>query len=403
MKIYNDYESIKKVLEKKYNIEDYIKVLNKMGDEKSKNILYNRIMLDNTNNPEYTLNMINSMYKETSFISKADRKMYKYINFLQKNKNYNKKIIFFGIGFNKNDKNNLMWEFLTLIGQKTGGLDIESIYNEEYGFEIDSYIKRIKVKNIEDFFNIKIDNNKIFVIINKELDYIEEYLLEKDISKENIFKFDNLISFSRERQYLDETFINFNESEIFVDGGSSDLETSLGFIETVDGKYEKIYAIEPFIPDFNECNKIINEFNIPNIEVINCGLWSENKKMNFNPIGCGSSFIDDEGTEKIECKSIDNILDGKKATIIKMDIEGSENEALIGAKNTIKKYHPLLMICVYHKPNDILEITKTVFGIRDDYKLYLRHYSYTKNETVLYFIPINKDVFKKTNVYSKRI
>ena len=116
-------------------------------------------------------------------------------------------------------------------------------------------------------------------------------------------------------------------------------------------------------------------------------MWSKDEKLFFNPIGYGSSYVGEDGTEEINCRSIDSILNGKKATIIKMDIEGSENDALIGATDTIKKYHPLLMICVYHKPNDILKLTKTVFNIRDDYKLYLRHYSYTKNETVLYFIP----------------
>ena len=381
------FDSIKQVLDKKYSIEEYKSIYNKMQDEKSKKILYNRIMYDNTKKTKYSINMIKDMYEGTSFLSKTDRKMYKYLNFLQKNNNYSKKINFFGIGFDKNDKEALMWEFLTLTGQNENGLEIEAIYNEEYGFNLNLYIKKVEVKNIEDFYKTNINNEKIYIILSSEYNYIEKYLLEKNISKDNIFKFEDMILFSRERQYLDEIFVNYKENEILIDGGSSNLETTLGFIDTVDGIYEKIYAIEPYKPDYEECNKLITRYNLQNIETINCGLWSKDTKLYFNPVGYGSSYIGNEGTDVINCKSIDSILNGKRASIIKMDIEGSEKEAIIGAKETIKKYHPTLMICVYHKPNDTLELTKTILNIREDYDLYLRHYSYTKNETVLYCIP----------------
>ena len=378
---------IKEVLSKKYDIEEYKNIYNKMLDEKSKSILFNRIMYDNTKNTKYAINMVKNMYQGNFFLSKADRKMYDYLNFLQKNENYNKTIVFFGIGFDKEEKEMLMWEFLTLTGQKEEGLKIETIYNNEYGFDLNLYIKKVRVQNIENFYDSDINNKKIYLIINSEYNYIEDYLLEKNISKDNIFKFDNMILFSRERQYLDEIFVNYKDDEILVDGGASNLETTLGFIDTVDARYERIYAIEPFEPDYIECNRLIEEYNLKNVQTVNCGLWSEDTKLYFNPVGYGSSYIGDEGTEEINCKSIDSILEGKRASIIKMDIEGSEKEAIIGAKETIKTYHPTLMICVYHKPNDILELAKTVFEIRDDYDLYLRHYSYTKNETVLYFIP----------------
>lgn len=381
------FDLIKQVLDKKYSIDEYKLIYNKMQDEKSKKILYNRIMYDNTKDTNFSLNMIKEMYQGTSFLSNADRKMYKYLNFLQKNDNFNKKICFFGIGFNEKDKETLMWEFLTLIGQNEEGLDIEGIYNEEYGFKLNMYLKEIEVKNLNEFNRVAIDNNKIYIIINSKYNFIEKYLLEKGISKDNIFKFDDLILFSRERQYLDEIFVDYKENEILIDGGASNLETTLEFIDTVDGIYEKIYVIEPFKPDYEECNKLIKKYNLQNIETINCGLWSKEQKLYFNPIGYGSSYIGNEGNEVINCKSIDSILKGRRASIIKMDIEGSEKEAIIGATETIKKYHPTLMICVYHKPNDALELTKTILNIREDYDLYLRHYSYTKNETVLYCIP----------------
>lgn len=69
-----------------------------------------------------------------------------------------------------------------------------------------------------------------------------------------------------------------------------------------------------------------------------------------------------------------------------MDIEGAEINALKGAEKTIKGYKPKLAICVYHKKEDIWEIPKLILSYVPEYKLYLRHYSPFKDETVLYCV-----------------
>lgn len=69
-----------------------------------------------------------------------------------------------------------------------------------------------------------------------------------------------------------------------------------------------------------------------------------------------------------------------------MDVEGAEYEALKGAAEIIKNQHPVLAISLYHKPEDVFEIPKLILDIYSGYKLYLRHYSFSRHETVLYAI-----------------
>ena len=80
----------------------------------------------------------------------------------------------------------------------------------------------------------------------------------------------------------------------------------------------------------------------------------------------------------------------KPATFIKMDIEGAEKDALYGAKQQIANYSPTLAICVYHLRDDIYSIFEQIKTYREDYSVYLRHYTDTRLETVMYFISRDK-------------
>lgn len=84
--------------------------------------------------------------------------------------------------------------------------------------------------------------------------------------------------------------------------------------------------------------------------------------------------------------SIDEELEGKRVTFIKMDVEGAELAALQGAQHVIRKQHPKLAICVYHKPEDIIDIPSYILSLDPGYRLFLRHYSPFEDETVLYAI-----------------
>jgi len=88
----------------------------------------------------------------------------------------------------------------------------------------------------------------------------------------------------------------------------------------------------------------------------------------------------------------------KKITLINADIQGNELNMLKALREIIVKDRPVLAICVYHKPEDLVYIPQYIHSIVSDYKYYLRKYSadtYSATaawELVLYAVPVERCV-----------
>lgn len=91
-----------------------------------------------------------------------------------------------------------------------------------------------------------------------------------------------------------------------------------------------------------------------------------------------------DAVTKIQVDTIDNLCGEEKVTLIKMDIEGSEQAALRGAVNVIKRDKPRLAICIYHTFEDLYEIPFMIKDMVPEYKIYIRHHAYSHCETVVY-------------------
>lgn len=85
--------------------------------------------------------------------------------------------------------------------------------------------------------------------------------------------------------------------------------------------------------------------------------------------------------------ALDDVCNDRDITFIKMDIEGSERQALLGSRKTIERCKPKLAISIYHKSEDIWELPDLILQMNRDYTFYLRHYSLASEDTVLYAIP----------------
>lgn len=109
--------------------------------------------------------------------------------------------------------------------------------------------------------------------------------------------------------------------------------------------------------------------------------------MRFDVSGDAGGRVSLEGKE-VDCDSLDNLLKGETVDFIKMDIEGAERMALLGASNTIGNHKPILAVCIYHKPEDFFDIPLLIEEmVPDEYCYYVRQYRYGQSETVLYALP----------------
>lgn len=183
-----------------------------------------------------------------------------------------------------------------------------------------------------------------------------------------------------DEQYFDKDLIPDIKNISFVDGGAYVGDTLPNIIKNFPD-YKKIYCIEP-----NDLHIKIakRDFGTKrDLEFINCGLGS--KKLENNK----SQEVQDICAHDYQAENINTIdnLIKEKVDFIKLDIEGAEQDTIVGSKQTILNYHPILAICIYHKAEDWYKVPELVLSIRNDYKVYIRHYMEGIYETVMYFIP----------------
>ena len=191
---------------------------------------------------------------------------------------------------------------------------------------------------------------------------------------------------SKFKHYFDLDIIPNCNNEVFVDLGAYIGDTTLDYIE-IYNNYQKIYCYEIT----KETMAILknNLGNYDNIIYKNKAVCDVNgtmflKRSNVNSSG---NQIVQSGDIEVETVCLDDDIEGK-IDMIKMDIEGSEYGALLGAKNHIINDKPKLLISVYHNNMDLWRIPKLIFEYSKDYNFFLRYYGNNTYPTEIVLIAI---------------
>jgi FkbM family methyltransferase len=185
--------------------------------------------------------------------------------------------------------------------------------------------------------------------------------------------FDLESSHSYRKIYIEGMYeeIPFGQSDVVVDVGAN-----IGvFAEYVLKKnVGKIIGIEPCTDNVSFLRQ-----NCPPIAVYECGAWDVEDALEFyyyakfrgmSHFAGWNGFIPElPRVEKVKVCPLDVLLEEERIDFINMDIEGAELKALAGAKKTIVKYKPALLIAVYHRANDAVDIPDMILDLVPEYRV----------------------------------
>lgn len=163
-----------------------------------------------------------------------------------------------------------------------------------------------------------------------------------------------------------------NNFEVMIDCGSYDMKDLKNF------NAKEIFAFEPNKFQFSK---------LMNVKKSSIAVSDKKGISDFYLNGQASSLTRESNQKiKVVTNSLDNIFKNKKIDFIKMDIEGEESNAIMGASNIIKRWKPNLAISLYHKKTDFFEIPNLIKSINKDYIFYLGNHSLLNIDFVLYAI-----------------
>ncbi len=198
------------------------------------------------------------------------------------------------------------------------------------------------------------------------------------------------LAYAKSTMYFNtDIFGEFNK-EVFIDCGGYIGDTTLEFI-SIDPNYNKVYVFEAEDNSYQKCCENLQYFiEEGKVKVLKNAVYSEECIISFNnKTMSGDSSIDENGETSVNAVKLDDICKDN-VSFIKMDIEGSEKQAIMGARNIIEKLTPKMCVCIYHLEDDFWKIPELIRSINSSYLFEIRHHSNeVYSETVLYCIPKN--------------
>jgi FkbM family methyltransferase len=188
--------------------------------------------------------------------------------------------------------------------------------------------------------------------------------------------------------YFPVDVFRLSPDEVMVDCGAFDGDT-LRLLLEVSEQFKAFYAVEAdtvSLEKLRACVAVLPKDVAAKVHEMDCAVGAERCTLQFVMSGAATSKIESAGVD-VACLPLDELFADIPVTLIKMDIEGAEFDALRGGAEVIRRDSPILAICVYHTQADVWRIPLLMRTLNPSYSLFLRAYDGDGFQSVVYAVP----------------
>jgi FkbM family methyltransferase len=177
--------------------------------------------------------------------------------------------------------------------------------------------------------------------------------------------------------------LGLTEHEVYCDCGAYDGDTLALFVDATR-KFQRVYAWEPDPTNVNRLRNFIAERGLDNVTVVESCTGSAEGELYFDALGTSVSAPNQSGAYKVAVETIDHTC--PETSLVKIDIEGAEIEALRGAEQTIRRQKPRIIVAAYHRREDLFCLQLLLRSFRPDYRFYFRWHRCVPDDVMLYAV-----------------
>ncbi|HTW91257.1 MAG TPA: FkbM family methyltransferase [bacterium] len=202
--------------------------------------------------------------------------------------------------------------------------------------------------------------------------------------------FDGLAAPTAERIYFPHDLVVLSDREVLADCGAFDGDTIREFLEIAGDSFSRIVAFEPDPLNFPRLRDYV--LSLPaatqrRIALFPKAVGSREETVRFLTLGTAGSAVSAEGTADVDVMPLDSLPSDIQPTFIKIDIEGTELEAIRGAAWLVEHARPLLAVCAYHKYDHLWQIPLLIHSYSSDYRFSLKTHLVDGWDLVCYAVP----------------
>lgn len=191
-------------------------------------------------------------------------------------------------------------------------------------------------------------------------------------------RLDLLMQTESDRAEVLRELLPLGKSEGYADLGAYNGDTVAEFLTMTGGAFSAVHALEPDPKNYKKMVARLEGMELypdDRVHLHNLAAWNKETTLHFAAKAGRNSAVTAAGRET-PADALDNLAGHDRISYMKLDVEGSEREALLGAAETIRRCRPKILLSAYHLSRDLFALPLLIESIAPDYRFYLRRFPY---------------------------